>query len=356
MALAVGAFVAFLAGGRQPMPDANAASRGPGSPLTLSWGGDVTLGSRYGNPPDHARAMLAAVAPIMRTADVAAVNLEGTLGAGGTSKCPPPPNASPNCFAFQAPAENAEALPGAGVDIVNLANNHAWDFGAIGMGRTITALRRQHVAFTGRPGEIAYRDVHGARVAFLGFSSYPWTSPIRDPAAIRRFVAQAARTANVVVVFMHAGAEGVQQTHTPDTEEQAFGELRGNARAFAHLAIDAGADVVLGSGPHVLRGMEVYRGRLVAYSLGNLAGYRNFAQHGALAVSALLRVDLAADGALAGGHLVSLKLIGPGTPTLDPAASAVQLVGGVTAADFGRRGAQLSPSGQILGPFARERG
>jgi hypothetical protein len=321
----------------------------PGRPLTLVWGGDLTLGSSYGLPPDNARGLLAGVVPTMRRADLTAVNLEGTLGAGGASKCPP--RGAPNCFAFQAPAANAAALPRAGVDVVNLANNHAWDFGALGMGQTVQALRRQRVRFTGRPGEIAYRDLKGARVAFLGFSSYPWTSPIRDLVAVRRSVTQAARNANVVVVFMHAGAEGARQTRTPLGEEEAFGEQRGDSRAFAHTAVDAGADLVLGSGPHVLRGIEVYRGRAIAYSLGNLAGYKNFARGGTLSLSALLRVTIAADGALTGGRLVPLKLVGAGVPVLDGAHAAVRLVAGVSGLDFGRRAVRLSPSGRIVGPL-----
>ena len=102
---------------------------------------------------------------------------------------------------------------------------------------------------------------------------------------------------------MHAGAEGAGQAHTPNHDEQAFGELRGNPRAFAHAAVDAGADLVLGSGPHVLRGIELYRGRLIAYSLGNLAGFHNFALGGRSALSGLLRVRVGPEGAFAAGTL-----------------------------------------------------
>jgi Bacterial capsule synthesis protein PGA_cap len=325
-----------------------AAPLPPGRPLTLVWGGDVTLGSSYGLPPRHARGMLAGVVPTLRAADIAAVNLEGTLGSGGVPKCPPPPRAAPNCFAFQAPAANAGALRRAGVDIVNLANNHTMDFGPAGMRQTVMALRRRRVAYTGRRGEIRYLSLPGARVAFLGFSAYPWTSPIRDLEAVRRLIARAARHANVVVAFMHAGAEGIGHTHTPNRDEQAFGELRGNPRAFAHAAIDAGADLVLGSGPHVLRGMEIYRRRLIAYSLGNLAGYRNFARGGLLSVSGLLSAGIGADGVLAGGRLMPLELVGPGLPVPDPARAAAGLVARLSRADFGSRAVHLSPSGRIV--------
>jgi len=348
-ALCAGLLVALLiarGGGHEAEADATAAGKlPPGQALTVVWGGDVTLGSSYGHPPDRARGLLAGVAATMRKADLTAVNLEGTLGAGGASKCPRP---TPTCFAFQAPAANVAGLKVGGVDTVNLANNHAFDFGAIGMGQTILALRSAGIAFTGRPGEIRYLTVGRSRVALLGFSAYRWTSPIRDLAAVRRMVAEASARANQVIVFLHGGAEGAGQTHVPFGEEEAFGEQRGNLRAFAHTAVDAGADLVLGSGPHVLRGIEIYRKRAIAYSLGNLAGYKNFARGGTLSLSGLLRVEIDAAGALTGGRLVPLKLVGPGLPTLDARHAAARLVAGVSRADFGGRAVRLSPSGRIL--------
>jgi hypothetical protein len=330
---------------------AMAAKLPPGQPLTVIWGGDVTLGSRYGLPPDRARGMLAGVAETMRGADLTTVNLEGTLGSGGSSKCPVP---TPTCFAFQAPAGNTAGLTRAGVDAVNLANNHAWDFGATGMGQTVLALKHAGIAYTGRPSEIRYLTIGKARVALLGFSAYPWTSPIRDLVAVHRLVAEAAARANVVIVFMHGGAEGAAQTRVPFGEEQAFGELRGNLRAFAHTAVDAGADLVLGSGPHVLRGIEIYNKRTIAYSLGNLAGYRNFARGGVLSLSGLLRVELNPDGALTGGRFIPLKLEGPGLPRIDAGHAAARLVGRLSKLDFGSRALRLSPSGRIANPPARK--
>ncbi|MGK2939450.1 MAG: CapA family protein [Solirubrobacteraceae bacterium] len=317
----------------------------PGAPLTIVWGGDVTLGSSHGDPPRRGRALLRSVRSRLRAADIAALNLEGTFGRGGTPKC----NAaeSSSCFAFQAPPRNAGTLRDAGVDIVNLANNHAWDYGADGMGQTVRALQRKKVAYTGRPGEIRYLRRSDSRVAFVGFSSYPWSSPIRDPVAVRALISEAAARANVVVAFIHAGAEGQDQIRTPDRDEEAYGELRGNTRAFARVAIDAGADLVLGSGPHVLRGLEVYRGRLIAYSLGNLAGWKNFSLRGNAAVSGLLTVRIGRTGRFLRGRLLPLRLQEPGIPVRDPSGSARALVARVSRADFGKRAPTMSPAGRL---------
>jgi poly-gamma-glutamate capsule biosynthesis protein CapA/YwtB (metallophosphatase superfamily) len=317
----------------------------PGETFTLAWGGDVTPGSSYGLPPASGSTMLAPLAGLLGDAEIAAVNLEGTLGHGGHGKCAR--GASPTCFAFQAPAANAVALAEAGIDIVNVANNHAFDYGPSGAAHTRLALQHWGIRQAGRRNEITYLDLPRARVAFLGFAAYAWASPIRDLGAVRALVATAARHANVVVVFMHAGAEGAGHAHTPNRDEAAFGELRGNPRAFAHAAVDAGADLVLGSGPHVLRGMELRHGRLIAYSLGNLAGYRNFARGGRSALSGLLRVRVGPRGSFAAGDLTSLRLVGPGLPVIDPTGAAASLVSAVSRQDFGVHGVAVRSDGAL---------
>jgi hypothetical protein len=311
----------------------DAGARAAERPISLVWGGDTTLGSSYGQPPGRGWPQLAAVADVLRGADLAAVNLEGTLATGGASKCGAAPG--PNCFAFRAPPANAATLARAGVDVVNTANNHAFDFGPAGWQSTRSALARSGVAATGSPGEVRVLERRGTRIAFAGFSTYRWSAPMSDPGEVRRLVRLAARRARIVVVFMHAGAEGSGKTHVPYGREHAFGEDRGDSRAFARTAIDAGADLVLGSGPHVLRGVQLYKHRLIAYSLGNLAGWHNFNTSGTSALSALLRVELARDGAIRGGTVLSLQLDGVGVPRPDPGQAAAEMMRRLSDGDFG---------------------
>jgi hypothetical protein len=314
-------------------------------PVTIAWGGDTTLGSSHGLPPQHGWSSLAPVARVLRAADLTAVNSEGTFSVGGASKCNGPD--TDTCFAFQAPPGNAAALRRAGVDVANLANNHAFDFGASGMGQTVTALRRQHVDVTGRPGEILVREIAGARVAFVGFSTYPWSAPLGDLAAVRALLADARRRANVVVVFLHGGAEGAGQEHVPAGAETYLGEDRGDLRAFAHAAVDAGADLVLGSGPHVLRGLEVYNHRAIAYSLGNLAGFHNFGTGGTLSLSGILRVTVDHDGAFLTGTFTSLTLDAAGVPHIDPSHHAADMVSQLGRDDFGPRALVVGADGTV---------
>jgi hypothetical protein len=337
--------VAALAACACSVPAARAADLPVGRPLTIAWAGDTTLGSSRGLAPDHGYSELRAVAPWLQAADLTAVNSEGTFATGGSSKCGGAD--SDTCFAFRAPPSNAAALHRAGVDVVNLANNHAFDFGAIGEQQTISALRDHDVAETGRPGEITVLKVPGARVAFVGFSAYPWTASITNLFAARALIRSAKRRANVVVAFVHAGAEGADQTHTPVGTETFLGENRGDVRAFAHAAIDAGADLVVGSGPHVLRGMELYKDRVIAYSLGNLAGFRNFATGGNLSLSGILRVTVNGDGSFLAGTFTSLALDGDDIPQRDPSGAAAQLLDGVSRDDFGARALIVRADGSL---------
>jgi hypothetical protein len=153
--------------------------------------------------------------------------------------------------------------------------------------------------------------------------------------------------ADIVVVMIHAGAEGTAAAHVPFGHEHAFGEDRGNTRAFAHSAIDAGAAIVLGSGPHVLRGIERYRGRLVAYSLGNFAGWHNFGMGGALSLSAILSVQLDPEGTLVAAHLLPMRLSGPGIPSFDSSRASLTFVNRLGRADFGKRAAQFRRDGSL---------
>ena len=214
------------------------------------------------------------------------------MSVGGSSKCGG--IGGGNCFAFQAPPSTARSLRGLGFDLVNMANNHSFDYGASGRAQTISTLNRAGVAHTGLPGEITVLRSGGRRVAFVGFAPYALDANLLDIPAAQALVRRARRRASLVVVIIHAGAEGVGALHTPHGSEFFVGENRGNPRAFAHAVIAAGASLVVGSGPHVIRGVERYRGRMIAYSLGNFVGYHTLAGGGVLSDSAILRVTLGA--------------------------------------------------------------
>jgi hypothetical protein len=317
-----------------------------GGHVRIAWVGDTMFGHAGASPPpDDGDALFAGVRDDLRRPDLTFGNLEGVLATGGASKCGTAQGG--NCYAFRADPRNARALARAGFDVVNLANNHAWDYGAQGQAETIAALDQHEVAHTGLPGQVTVLRRNGTRVAFVGFAPYPWSAPLLDIPVAADLVKRADAQADVVVVAVHAGAEGVGQTHTPEGREFAFGEDRGETRAFAHAVVDAGADLVVGSGPHVVRGIERYEGRVIAYSLGNFAGWHNFGSGGAASLTGILDVTLGRDGRTVRGGVRSMTVTPPGVPGPDRTGATARLMTQLSAEDFGPTAAKLDADGDM---------
>ena len=328
----------------KPKPTAVKKPTGPKIPegvVAIVATGDIVMGSTPNLPSDGGRSFFSDVQTDL-AGDVVLGNLEGTLSTGGGSKCG---KGSTNCFAFQTPPSYARWLQEAGFTVMNLANNHAYDFGAGGLRQTTDALAGVGLEWTGRPGQVTVQKVAGIRVALVGFAPYPWAQSLTDVAAAKKLVRKAARSADVVVVTMHAGAEGSDRQHVKRGTELFLGENRGDSMRFAHAVVGAGADLVVGSGPHVLRGMEWYKGRLIAYSLGNFAGYKVFSLGGPLSTSGILRVTLRGDGKFEAGRLVPTHLVGAGLPAIDPAEAAHGVVRTLSREDFGARAVKISSDG-----------
>jgi hypothetical protein len=315
-----------------------------GRAISIAAVGDTALGITPTLPPDPASYF----APIESElkGDVVFGNLEGTLtDVSESPKCGPE---SSECFAFRAPPEYAEHLASAGFTLMSNANNHSFDFGEAGEEETVRALHQAGIEQTGLPGRITVVRAGGRRIAFVGFAPYSNTPSLTDLGEAEGLIRQADARAEIVVVAIHAGAEGSDAQHVTGAEEEYLGEDRGNPEEFAHRAIAAGADLILGSGPHVLRGIEVYRGRLVAYSLGNFSGFHNFTLEGALGESAVLHVILGADGAFRSGRLASLRLVEAGQPVLDPEEAAARTVAALSAEDFGATAIRIGRRGQLI--------
>jgi hypothetical protein len=328
-------------------------------PVRISAVGDVIMGSTPALPPQGGRTFFDGVRSELR-GDIVMGNFEGALtNRTYSAKCEPDkpaPSPSPasnapkGCFAFRMPPSYAGWLRGAGFTMLNIANNHARDYGSGGLADTRAALTAQGVATTGGAGEIPVLTVGGTTVAVLGFSPYPWTNSVIDVPAAEALVKAAVAKADLVVVNMHAGGEGSDRTHVRPGTETFLGENRGDPIRFARALVDAGADLVVGHSPHVMRGMEWYRGRLIAYSLGNFAGYRVLSTAGVLGVGAILHVALRPDGSWADGSLTATRMINRGLPAVDPAREAFGLVDRLSVADLGASACRVPPSGALRPP------
>jgi hypothetical protein len=341
--------------GQSPAPPAPLGEPAPELPITFALVGDVMLGTAFPDekllPPDDGWSLLVPAAPVLAAADVAFANLEGPLADAGVSeKCA---RAKPGrCYAFRSPTRYAAHLERAGVNVVSIANNHIRDFGDAGVLSTKGALLGEGIAWSGPPGEIARLEVRGTRIALVAFSTSAASHDLRDVQAARGIVEAAARDADLVVVSFHGGAEGAGAQRVPEGRETFLGEDRGDLRAFARAAIDAGADLVVGHGPHVVRGMEFHRGRLVAYSLGNFATYGAMNLTGPNGLAPILEVALARDGTFRGGRIHALRQERPGGPKADPSGEVITVLRRLSEQDFGASAARIAEDGTIAPPPA----
>jgi poly-gamma-glutamate capsule biosynthesis protein CapA/YwtB (metallophosphatase superfamily) len=336
---------------RPPAPRVATVPRGTGrSVLRLRAVGDVMMGSDYAPPelpPDDGASILTAVTPWLTDADLTFANLEGPLcDSGTTEKCLP----SESCYAFRTPTRYGQYLKKAGIDLVSTANNHAVDFGEACRTETERTLAGLGIAFSGRPGTVAYREFGGRRVGMIGFHTSDSGHPVNDHAAAARLVREVDAQADLVIVSFHGGAEGSKALHVPEGTEMFLGENRGNLRAFSRAVVAAGADVVIGHGPHVPRGMEVIDGHLVAYSLGNFATYAKFNLKGHLATSLVLEVELAEDGTLVAGKILPVRQHGRGVPAPDADSVAIGLIRDLSWADFGDAAVRVGDDGTFNRP------
>jgi Bacterial capsule synthesis protein PGA_cap len=316
--------------------------------VTLSATGDIMMSNAPSRmPPAGGEGFFDSVKKGLAS-DLLMGNLEQPLSEDtGTSKCGSPPRA--NCFAFRSPPSYAKHLKDGGFDLVNTANNHSKDFGPQGARSTREALDEAGVQYTGNTDEITVTEVKGIKVAVVGFSSYAGANSLLDLDQARSVIEKAKEQADLVVVQVHMGAEGSDQQHVKPGTETFFGENRGDPIKFSHAVIDAGADLVVGHGPHVLRGMEFYKGKLVAYSLGNFAGGgRTLSRTGVLKYGGILHVTLGKDGSYGGGKILSTFMNSNGLPTRDAdAEQGRKIVQQLTKADFPDTGATIGADGSI---------
>jgi poly-gamma-glutamate capsule biosynthesis protein CapA/YwtB (metallophosphatase superfamily) len=295
--------------------------------------GDIMMGTTFPEsilPPEDGATLFRSVAPMLAGHDVVFGNLEGPLtDVERSPKCPKPRRNGRPCFAFRTPPRYAARLAEAGFTAVNVANNHALDFGMEGLDDTLDFLDAEGIEAVG--GErAAVFTISGKSVAVAGFSySLPtrYVHPLRDVEAAREIVAKLKGEYDLVVVSFHGGAEGARATRVVDAEEEFMGENRGNVVRFARAAVDAGADLVLGHGPHVPRAIEVYRGKLIAYSLGNFAVYSMFNIKGPSGLGYALQVELDPEtGDVLRFRTPSVTLLHPGIPHPDPSGKAEALL------------------------------
>ena len=320
-------------------------------PIRLVFTGDINLGTRTmedGLPPDSGRGLLTAVDSLLR-GDLVVGNFEGVLSDSGESgKCAP---ASTRCYAFATPTWLAARMPEFGFTHVNLANNHANDYGVDARRHTEATFRALGLTPYGPLGQVAItpviRNGRMTLVGLIGFATYPHSYNLLDLAHSVAIVDSVRPLVDLLVVTFHGGREGAAATRTPNGPEFLGKEPRGNLRRWARAVLDAGADAVVGHGPHVLRGVEFHAGKPIFYSLGNFLTFRGFNLDGALGQTTILQLDLDERGTLQRARMPALAQIPQGGVVPDASGAAIELIRRVTRLDFPRTGARVWDDGTI---------
>jgi poly-gamma-glutamate capsule biosynthesis protein CapA/YwtB (metallophosphatase superfamily) len=318
--------------------------------LTIAMVGDVMMGTTYPSmmlPADEGKQLFKDASQILLRADLTVGNLEGALCDGGHST----KGTGPNSYSFRMPTSFAPRLKEVGFDFMSMANNHANDFGQEGIESTERCLKQQGILFSGIEGRVesAVIERAGKKIGLCAFGHNSYTLKHTDLKVVGRIVDDLVSRCDLVVVSFHGGAEGRSKNHLPQGGETFLGENRGSLRQLAHFCIDHGADVVYGHGPHVLRAAEVYKGRFIAYSLGNFCTPYNVSLTGISGYAPLLEIKIDAQtGKFICGQIhpfIQTRGIGPRT---DKTGAVIREMKQLTEADVPQSQATISADGAIM--------
>jgi len=318
--------------------------------VTITAVGDIMLGTSYPDgsklPPDSAQSSFAAALPDLQYSDIVFGNLEGTLLDGGAPAAYKKKLAT--AYLFRMPTAFGQVLKDAGFNLLSVANNHITDFSTQGYISTTQTLDSLGIYYAGlEEHKDTVFNLKGVRYGFCAFAPNANTLPILDLKNTAQVVSDLKKQVDIVIVSFHGGAEGAAYEHVPPGSESFLGQKRGDVRAFAHTAVDAGADVVFGNGPHVNRGMERYKNHLIAYSLGNFCTYKSVSVDGVCGLSSLLKVYLNKKGEFLNGQIIALKQTHAGGLQRDSLNKVITRMQVLTKVDFLNPGLMIADDGQI---------
>ncbi len=316
--------------------------------LTIAMTGDIMMGTTFPSimlPANDGATIFRDAIPVLSHADLTVGNLEGTLCDGGQST----KGNGPNSYSFRTPTSYGHLLKEAGYDYLSMANNHANDFGTEGIVSTESVLKEQGILFSGIEGRVESAVIKrkGKTIGICAFGHNSYTLKHTDLDVVGRIVDDLAGRCDIVIVSFHGGAEGKTKNHLPYGTETFLGENRGSLRELAHFCIDHGADIVYGHGPHVVRATEVYKGRFIAYSLGNFCTTYNVNLTGISGYAPVITVTIDDTGRFMHGKIHSfIQQRGTG-PKADSTDSVAREIKNLSEADVPTSQATIDANGNI---------
>ncbi len=323
------------------------------SQISIKAVGDIMLGSvtpKVVLPSDSGRVFVKNISEKLKDVDIVFGNLEGTfiLDRFEPKKCSEPSRTLERCFEFGMPDYLSLVLKKLNFNVLNLDNNHSNDYGWKGYNFTQNKLKELKINFAAKKKPLRIK-IKGKKIIIIPFGFSESSFLISDIDKAKKIVSDLKTKNNIIIVSFHGGAEGKKALHVTNKTEIIYGEDRGNVKAFAHSVIDSGADLVLGHGPHVLRALELYKDRLIAYSLGNFLTYGNMNIKGVSGIAGILNVIIDdSTGKFISGNFVPTKQIGKGYPVVDKSNKGLKLIKRLTAEDFPETKLEIKSNGIII--------
>lgn len=316
--------------------------------LVIAITGDIMMGTTYparALPADNGRMLFKDVKDILSRADIAAGNLEGTLcDSAETTK-----KKSAHTYAFRTPVAFAPRLKEAGYDFLSMANNHAFDFGTTGIKSTEKALDDLGIKYAGIKGRTtaAVIERNGIRYGLCAFGHNSYTLRHQELPAVKEILDSLTANTDIVIVSFHGGAEGRTKSHLPYGKEMFLEEDRGSLREFARFCVDNGADIVFGHGPHVVRCVEVYKDRFIAYSLGNFCTPYGISLTGISGYAPVIETKINRNGEFLSGQIHSFIQRRGAGPRKDSTNIVAKQIKSLTATDVPGSRITISNNGKI---------
>ncbi len=308
--------------------------------------GDMMLGTTY---PDikylskNPENLLKPAIPFLKKGDVIFGNLEGPL----TDKAPLHKRCKNprSCYAFKSPTKYIKYYKEAGFNFLSMGNNHSGDFGLEGRDETRSTLNSANIVYSGIIGDVAIKTINGHIIGMIAFAPNWGCNNLNNISMAKKLVKELDKKVDIIMVSFHGGAEGRKATHVyKEGTEMFLGEKRGDLLKFTKAVIDAGADIVIGQGPHVPRAMDIYKKRLIMFSLGNFVTYGRFSLRGISGYAPLVLAEINAKGEFLNGNIFSLKQIGKGGVVVDKKNRAAKLIKKLTEEDFPKSKLSISIS------------
>ncbi len=301
------------------------------SQLRIKAVGDVMPGSYTPHPripADSGKSIIKSVGDYLKNSDLSIGNFEGAFVKEGIkpNKCSDSSRKKNHCFEFGVPEKLAKMLPEMGFNAMTFDNNHCNDYGIDGYLNTLYVFDELKMPVSGQRMPISL-TIKNKKISIIAFGFDKNSFKITNLEETDSIIKELKEKNDIVIVSFHGGGEGKKALYIADSTEYFLGGNRGNVIKFARTTINAGADLVFGHSPHVLRAIELYKGKLIAYSMGNFLTYGHFNLSAENGITAILDVELNLEnGNFINGRIIPFKQRKPGIPYFDENNSAIKLM------------------------------